>query len=73
MNLTAISIVFLTVVAPLWIIFHYSSEWKKSKTLTNEDESLLSELWESAERIEQRLNNLERILDAENPDWRNQK
>ncbi|WP_321396430.1 envelope stress response membrane protein PspB [Emcibacter sp.] len=63
-------ILFLTICAPLWIIFHYITKWKSAKTLTSEDEQILSDLYESAEKIESRLNNIERILDAESPDWR---
>lgn len=65
-----LGILFLVIVAPLLIIFHYVTQWKKTKNLTSEDEKILVELWESAERIEQRLNNLERIMDEENYNWR---
>ncbi|HEC00298.1 MAG TPA: envelope stress response membrane protein PspB, partial [Sphingomonadales bacterium] len=34
------------------------------------DEKILTELWDSAERIEGRIKNIERILDTESPDWR---
>ena len=64
-------IIFLVFVAPIWIIAHYSTRWRASKILTREDEQMLSELWEMAPRLESRVNNLERILDAEVPDWRN--
>ncbi len=65
-----LGILFMVVVAPLLIIFHYTTKWKQSKTLTSEDEKILTELWDSAERIEGRIQNIERILDAESPDWR---
>lgn len=65
-----VMILFMVVVAPVWIFFHYSTKWKSTKTISNEDENILSDLWESAERIENRLNNIERILDVESPDWR---
>ncbi len=63
-------ILFMVVVAPLWILFHYITKRKPTKTITNEDENILGELWESAERIESRLNNIERILDTDSSDWR---
>jgi len=66
-----VGILFMAIVAPIWILLHYITRWKSTKTITNEDESLLADLWESAERIESRLNNIERILDVEQPDWRN--
>ncbi len=65
-----LGILFMVVVAPLLIIFHYTTKWKQSKTLTSEDEKILTEMWDSAERIENRIRNIERILDAESPDWR---
>ncbi len=66
-----VGVLFMTVVAPIWVLLHYITRWKSTKTISNEDESLLADLWESAERIDQRLTNIERILDAEAPDWRN--
>jgi phage shock protein B len=65
-----IGIIFMAVVAPLWMLLHYTTRWKSTKTISGEDENILSDLWESAERIESRLNNIERILDVESPDWR---
>jgi|TARA_R110002096_G_scaffold257381_1_gene451005 phage shock protein B len=66
-----VAILFMVIVAPLWIFLHYSTRWKSTKTISNEDENILGELWESAERIESRLVNIERILDVESPEWRN--
>lgn len=66
----AIPIVLVTICLPLWIIFHYVTKWKTSKGLTTEDEKMLSEVWESANRMEDRINTLERILDVESPNWR---
>lgn len=60
----------LTIVAPLWIVFHYVTRWRTSKTMTKEDEKILRDLWQTAERMETRVANLERILDAEAPGWR---
>ncbi len=65
-----VAILFMVVVAPLWMLLHYTTRWKSTKTISNEDENILGELWESADRIDSRLKNIERILDAEAPDWR---
>ncbi len=64
------SVLFLAIVAPIWIIAHYVTRWRTAKTLSSEDEKLLAELWKSADRMEGRLNNVERILDVEAADWR---
>jgi len=55
-----LGIIFLTVVMPLWISAHYGTRWRKSRGLTREDEKVLAELWESAQRIEARVEGLER-------------
>lgn len=65
-----IPILLLTICLPLWIIFHYVTKWKTSKGLSSEDEKMLSEIWESANRMEERIETLERILDIDSPDWR---
>jgi phage shock protein B len=66
----AIPILLITVCLPLWIIFHYITKMKTSKGLSPEDERMLSEVWESANKMQERINTLERILDIESPDWR---
>ena len=65
-------IVFLIFVAPIWIIAHYVTRWRTAKVLSAEDERMLAELWELAPKVESRINTLERILDAEVPEWRKQ-
>lgn len=65
-----VPIVFLTVCAPLWIIFHYITKIKTAKGLTAEDEKMLTEVWESTKKMEDRIQTLERILDIESPTWR---
>ncbi len=65
-------VLFLSIVAPLWIIFHYVTRWRTAKTLSGEDEKMLQELWQSAARMEDRIRTLERILDAEAKGWREQ-
>ena len=55
-----------------WLIFHYVTKWKQAKTLTDGDEKLLDDLHEAARRLDDRLCTIERIMTAENPDWRQQ-
>lgn len=63
-------ILFLVIVAPIWLILHYATRNSASKRLTSKDESLLEDLHENARRMEERIHNLERILDADAPEWR---
>lgn len=65
-----VAVVFLTIVAPVWIIFHYVTKWRIAKTLSVDDEQMLSDLWHSAGKMEDRIRQLEKILDAEAPGWR---
>ena len=62
----------LTVVAPIWLTFHYVTRWRSTKTLTGEDEKMLQTLWDSASKMEARIISLDRILDAEAPGRRGQ-
>ena len=59
-----------TIIALPWIIFHYITKWKSQATLTAEDENLLDELHELARRLDDRMCSIERIMTAENPNWR---
>jgi len=63
-------LVFMVIVVPIWLILHYATRNSASKRLTSKDEALLEELHESARRMEDRVHNLERILDADSPEWR---
>jgi phage shock protein B len=65
-----IPVLALTVCFPLWLIFHYVTKWKSARGLSAEDEKMLSEVWESTNKMEERIKTLERILDIEAPNWR---
>jgi phage shock protein B len=53
-----------------WVLFHYITKWKSAATITREDENLLEELHDLARRLEERVCTVERIMTAENPNWR---
>lgn len=55
-----------------WIILHYITKWKQAKVLTVDDENLLDDMHDTARRLEDRVVTIERILAADNPDWKNQ-
>ena len=65
-----LGIIFLVVVAPIWIVAHYLTRWRRSRKLSAEDERSLGELYEAARKMESRLAALERVLDTEAPEWR---
>ena len=53
-----------------WIILHYSSQWRKAKGISIEDERLLDDLHDTARRLDARLDSIERIIAADNPGWK---
>jgi phage shock protein B len=65
-----IAILFVSIVLPLVVVLHYVTKWKEAKGLTREDEKMLEDIWESAQKMESRINALETILDQQAPDWR---
>ncbi|WP_142849334.1 envelope stress response membrane protein PspB [Telmatospirillum sp. J64-1] len=60
----------LAVVAPIALIGHYIVRWRSIRTLSAEEERTMTELLGTADRLRERVANLERILDAEAPGWR---
>lgn len=66
-------ILLLTVVAPVWIVFHYITIWKKNPAISADDESTLGDIRVKADKLGDRIETLERILDSEVPDWRQRK
>jgi phage shock protein B len=65
----ALAIVAIFIGMP-WIILHYVTQWKRAGNITREDENLLDELHETARRLDDRLHSIERIITADNPNWR---
>lgn len=53
-----------------WIILHYVTKWKQAPKITQEDENLLDEMFNLAKRLEDRVNTVERIVAADNPDFK---
>lgn len=69
-DFTALFAIFSIFVAPLWLIMHYSTKRRQAQGLTREDEKMLSDLWQLANRMEGRVTSLETILDTRAPGWR---
>jgi phage shock protein B len=65
-----LGIIFLLIVAPIWIIAHYATRWRAARRLSAGDEKALAEIWQSARRMEARIEALEHVLDGEAPGWR---
>ncbi|MBR9910699.1 MAG: envelope stress response membrane protein PspB [Gammaproteobacteria bacterium] len=64
------AVIFLTLVAPLWLILHYWTQARNRRGLSQEERELLLESQRTVERLEKRLATLETILDADHEGWR---
>ena len=62
--------VFFIFVAPLWLVLHYRSRKQTSKGFSEKDQKRLQELLTRTEQMQKRITSLEKLLDAENPKWR---
>lgn len=71
MDVTAIFALFCIFIAPLWMILHYTTKRRQAQGLSGEDEKMLADLWQLANRMEGRIQSLETILDTQQPGWRN--
>jgi phage shock protein B len=65
------TVLFLCIVAPTWIFMHYRSKQKSQGSLSEQEIMELETLANHAERMGDRIETLEAILDSETPEWRN--
>ena len=70
--LTVVVVLFLAILAPLIIVFHFITKWKQTREMSGDDERMLEELWELSQRLEDRIETLERILDDDSTTHRRQ-
>ena len=63
-------VVFLVVVAPIWIISHYKSKANVVNGLSAGERADLEEMIEVADKMAARIETLESILDVDSPGWR---
>ncbi|MEJ2419852.1 MAG: envelope stress response membrane protein PspB [Exilibacterium sp.] len=64
------TILFLTIVAPLWIIMHYRSAGRSRQGLNEGDRRTIEAMLETIDKLSDRIETLESILDEGHPQWR---
>lgn len=69
-NVTAVFLAFFVICLPVWISLHYFAKIRGTRQLNAQDASAFERLSQTAARMESRMAQLERILDAEVPGWR---
>ena len=68
-DLTPVIIVPFVLIGLPWLVLHYITKWKTAPTLTNDDESLLDELYQVARRLDARMDTVERLVASDNPEF----
>ena len=63
-------VLFMVIVAPIWIVMHYRSVNRSSSQLSEEDQQALEDLLVAVDQMAERIDSLESILEADHPDWR---
>ena len=53
-----------------WLVLHYLTRWKSGRGISQQDEMLLDDLHDMARRLDSRLDSIERIIAADNPNWK---
>lgn len=56
----------------VWIVMHYRYGTRGDSAFTEDESRQLQELLDIADSMAERIKTLERILDAESPQWREQ-
>jgi phage shock protein B len=64
------AIVLVAFVLPLWLVLHYVTVWRQQRRNGGIDAAALGEIESVARRLEDRIATLERVLDADDPAWR---
>ncbi len=68
--LTVPSILFLVIVAPIWIIMHYRYKGKMARGISEKELEGLEHMLVKLDVLVERVDNLEKILDQRQSNWR---
>lgn len=60
----------VVVIGVPWVVLHYITKWKTAATLTNDDETLLEDLYQLARRLDERMDTVERLVANDNPSFK---
>jgi len=66
------TILFMVIVAPMWITMHYRSVSRSSRSLSLEDRESVEQMLETVDKLTDRIGALESILKIDHPDWQKQ-
>jgi len=63
-------ILFMVIVAPIWIVLHYRSVNHSSRSLNVDERENLEHMLVTVDRLTERIGTLESLLDDEHAGWR---
>ena len=66
-------VLFMVIVAPTWIVMHYRSVNRSSSQLSEDDRQAMEEMLVAVDQMANRIESLESILDADHPNWRQER
>ncbi len=63
-------ILFIVIVMPMWLNMHYKDKRRQSRELSQDEWAEVERTLERAAKLEERIANLEAILDAQDSHWK---
>lgn len=64
------TLVFIVFVLPVWLFMHYRTKQHAQSSLSEVEREEITQLANSSQRMLDRIDTLEAILDEESPNWR---
>jgi phage shock protein B len=65
-----IAVISIFIIMPAMFFVHHLIKWKTGSSLSRDDETMLEELYQVARRLDERLETVERLVAADNPDFK---
>lgn len=65
-------VLFMVIVAPIWIVMHYRSVSRSSRSLSVDDRESIDTMLVTVDKLNERIVSLEAILEADHPNWKQQ-
>ena len=69
-DFTAVVAITSSFIGMPWLFLHYSSKFRAAQGISSQDEQLMDDLYSTARRLDARLESIERIIAADNPQWK---
>lgn len=66
------SILFLVIVAPIWLSLHYRYKREQRKGISGDELYELEDMLVKVDKLADRVETLEKILTEENPNWKSE-